>query len=240
MLGALERLQAKLVQREEWSHSAAVGSLRGALQSPLFNHILTLQHSIKQLRSQVGGARKQGAGLSLVPASTPLLSVLTPSPPLLSVFPLSPPQTPPFHLFISPLPLLSTSSFPHLFPPPFSSFFSSFSCSFISISPLSSSILYTPSPPILKFLSSLLRFLFAPFQYLLYLLLLCPPPLTSSPLCASSTINSQIKIMAVTSSERRPASYSKCCQGQQRVYEDLAPPTVCRHRRQQLHHRVNV
>lgn len=53
VLGALERLQAKLVQREEWSHSDAVGNLRETLQSPLFSHILTLQHSIKQLRNQV-------------------------------------------------------------------------------------------------------------------------------------------------------------------------------------------
>lgn len=53
VLGALERLQAKLVQREEWTHSDTVGNLRETLQSPLFNHILTLQHSIKQLRNQV-------------------------------------------------------------------------------------------------------------------------------------------------------------------------------------------
>uniref|UniRef100_A0A669D7E8 PATJ crumbs cell polarity complex component n=1 Tax=Oreochromis niloticus TaxID=8128 RepID=A0A669D7E8_ORENI len=53
VLAALERLQAKLVQREEWTHSDTLGNLRETLQSPLFNHILTLQHSIKQLRSQV-------------------------------------------------------------------------------------------------------------------------------------------------------------------------------------------
>ncbi|XP_065812473.1 inaD-like protein [Labrus bergylta] len=53
VLGALERLQAKLVQREEWSHSETLGTLRETLQSPLFSHILTLQHSIKQLRHQV-------------------------------------------------------------------------------------------------------------------------------------------------------------------------------------------
>lgn len=53
MLGALERLQTRLVQREEWSHSDAVGTLRQTLQSPLFSHILTLQHSIRQLRNQV-------------------------------------------------------------------------------------------------------------------------------------------------------------------------------------------
>ncbi|XP_068447281.1 inaD-like protein isoform X2 [Clinocottus analis] len=53
VLGALERLQAKLVQREEWTHSETVGNLRQTLQSPLFSHILTLQHSIKQLRNQL-------------------------------------------------------------------------------------------------------------------------------------------------------------------------------------------
>lgn len=53
VLGALERLQAKLVQREEWTHSDTLGNLRETLQNPLFNHILTLQHSIKQLRNQV-------------------------------------------------------------------------------------------------------------------------------------------------------------------------------------------
>eukprot|EP00064_Thunnus_orientalis_P021933 superscaffoldBa00006980_g22104 len=52
VLGALERLQAKLVQREEWTHSDTLGNLRETLQSPLFTHILTLQHSIKQLRHQ--------------------------------------------------------------------------------------------------------------------------------------------------------------------------------------------
>uniref|UniRef100_A0A7N6A317 PATJ crumbs cell polarity complex component n=1 Tax=Anabas testudineus TaxID=64144 RepID=A0A7N6A317_ANATE len=53
VLGALERLQAKLVQREEWTHSDILGNLKETLQSPLFNHILTLQHSIKQLRNQL-------------------------------------------------------------------------------------------------------------------------------------------------------------------------------------------
>ncbi|XP_033996846.1 LOW QUALITY PROTEIN: inaD-like protein [Trematomus bernacchii] len=53
VLGALERLQAKLLQREEWTHSETMGNLRETLQSPLFSHILTLQHSIKQLRSQL-------------------------------------------------------------------------------------------------------------------------------------------------------------------------------------------
>lgn len=41
------------MQREEWSHGDAVGTLRQTLQSPLFSHILTLQQSIQQLRSQV-------------------------------------------------------------------------------------------------------------------------------------------------------------------------------------------
>ncbi|XP_024114569.1 inaD-like protein isoform X2 [Oryzias melastigma] len=53
VLGALERLRAKLVQREEWTHSDRLANLQVALQSPLFSHILTLQHSIKQLRDQL-------------------------------------------------------------------------------------------------------------------------------------------------------------------------------------------
>ncbi|XP_034436933.1 inaD-like protein [Hippoglossus hippoglossus] len=53
VLGALDRLHSKLVQKEEWTHSDSVGNLRETLQSPLFNHILTLQHSIKQLRHQL-------------------------------------------------------------------------------------------------------------------------------------------------------------------------------------------
>ncbi|MEQ2182687.1 hypothetical protein GOODEAATRI_024835, partial [Goodea atripinnis] len=53
VLGALERLQAKLVQREEWTHSDTLGNLREMLQSPLFSHILTVQYSIKQLQNQV-------------------------------------------------------------------------------------------------------------------------------------------------------------------------------------------
>ncbi|KAL6108566.1 patj [Pungitius sinensis] len=53
VLGALERLRAKLVQREDWTHSETLGNLSETLQSPLFSHILTLQHSIQQLRSQL-------------------------------------------------------------------------------------------------------------------------------------------------------------------------------------------
>ncbi|XP_063057037.1 inaD-like protein [Engraulis encrasicolus] len=53
VLQALERLQLKLVQQEEWTHNERLGALRDALQSPLLGHILTLQHSIKQLRDQL-------------------------------------------------------------------------------------------------------------------------------------------------------------------------------------------
>ncbi|CAM4656980.1 unnamed protein product [Leuciscus chuanchicus] len=53
VLQALERLQSKLVQREEWTHSDRLGTLKEALQSPLFGHILTLQHSVKQLKDQL-------------------------------------------------------------------------------------------------------------------------------------------------------------------------------------------
>uniref|UniRef100_A0A3B5LJ51 L27 domain-containing protein n=2 Tax=Xiphophorus TaxID=8082 RepID=A0A3B5LJ51_9TELE len=52
VLAALDRLQNRLVQREEWSLSAALGSLKGALQSPLFGRVLTLQHSVRQLQHQ--------------------------------------------------------------------------------------------------------------------------------------------------------------------------------------------
>ncbi|XP_048832409.1 inaD-like protein isoform X2 [Brienomyrus brachyistius] len=53
VLQALERLQAKLLQREEWSHSERLGALSDTLRSPLLGHILTLQHSIKQLKEQL-------------------------------------------------------------------------------------------------------------------------------------------------------------------------------------------
>ncbi|KAL4634849.1 inaD-like protein isoform X1 [Arapaima gigas] len=53
VLQALERLQAKLLQREEWAHTERLGALSEALRSPLLGHILTLQHSIKQLKDQL-------------------------------------------------------------------------------------------------------------------------------------------------------------------------------------------
>ncbi|KAI1891910.1 hypothetical protein AGOR_G00148580 [Albula goreensis] len=53
VMQALERLQAKLQQRDERTHSERLGALRDALRSPLLGHILTLQHSIKQLRDQL-------------------------------------------------------------------------------------------------------------------------------------------------------------------------------------------
>ncbi|XP_018582275.1 inaD-like protein isoform X2 [Scleropages formosus] len=53
VLQALERLQGKLLQREEWTHSERLGALSEALRSPLLGHILTLQHSIKQLKDQL-------------------------------------------------------------------------------------------------------------------------------------------------------------------------------------------
>uniref|UniRef100_A0A3B3RC58 PATJ crumbs cell polarity complex component n=1 Tax=Paramormyrops kingsleyae TaxID=1676925 RepID=A0A3B3RC58_9TELE len=53
VLQALERLQAKLLQREEWTHSERLGALSDTLRSPLLGHILTLQHSIKQLKEQL-------------------------------------------------------------------------------------------------------------------------------------------------------------------------------------------
>ena len=53
MLAALERLQTKLVQKEEWGPSRSLGALRDTLQGPLLAHILTLQHSVRHLRDQV-------------------------------------------------------------------------------------------------------------------------------------------------------------------------------------------
>ncbi|KAF4083191.1 hypothetical protein AMELA_G00137170 [Ameiurus melas] len=53
VLQAVERLQSKLAQREEWTHSERLGALKEALQSPLLGRILTLQHSLKQLKDQL-------------------------------------------------------------------------------------------------------------------------------------------------------------------------------------------
>ncbi|KAK3561941.1 hypothetical protein QTP86_019064 [Hemibagrus guttatus] len=53
VLQAVERLQSKLAQREEWTHSERLGALKEALQGPLLNRILTLQHSLKQLKDQL-------------------------------------------------------------------------------------------------------------------------------------------------------------------------------------------
>ncbi|KAM9461866.1 inaD-like protein isoform 3-T4 [Clarias gariepinus] len=53
VLQAVERLQSKLAQREEWTHSEKLGALKEALQSPLLSRILTLQHSLKQLKDQL-------------------------------------------------------------------------------------------------------------------------------------------------------------------------------------------
>lgn len=64
VLQALERLQSKLVQREEWTHSDRLGTLKEALQSPLFGHILTLQHSVKHMhgRDELDSAARQISG----------------------------------------------------------------------------------------------------------------------------------------------------------------------------------
>uniref|UniRef100_A0A3B3D5A3 PATJ crumbs cell polarity complex component n=1 Tax=Oryzias melastigma TaxID=30732 RepID=A0A3B3D5A3_ORYME len=80
VLGALERLRAKLVQREEWTHSDRLANLQVALQSPLFSHILTLQHSIKQLRDQVRHGRDTQVITLIRPPSTSLgFSVVGPT-----------------------------------------------------------------------------------------------------------------------------------------------------------------
>ncbi|XP_066547759.1 inaD-like protein isoform X3 [Amia ocellicauda] len=53
VMQALERLQAKLRERHDQTHSEKLGALKEALRSPLLSHILTLQHSIKQLKDQL-------------------------------------------------------------------------------------------------------------------------------------------------------------------------------------------
>ncbi|MBN3322832.1 INADL protein, partial [Atractosteus spatula] len=53
VLQALERLQSKLKDRDDRTHSERLGALRDALRSPLLGHVLTLQHSIKQLKEQL-------------------------------------------------------------------------------------------------------------------------------------------------------------------------------------------
>uniref|UniRef100_A0A3B3VPX6 PDZ domain-containing protein n=1 Tax=Poecilia latipinna TaxID=48699 RepID=A0A3B3VPX6_9TELE len=68
VLAALDRLQNRLVHREEWSLSAALGSLKEALQSPLFGRVLTLQHSVRQLQQQVrNGSAPDGAPAAVDP-----------------------------------------------------------------------------------------------------------------------------------------------------------------------------
>ncbi|KAL3046781.1 hypothetical protein OYC64_021083 [Pagothenia borchgrevinki] len=99
VLGALERLQAKLLQREEWTHSETMGNLRETLQSPLFSHILTLQHSIKQLRSQLSSMPPEACEFSFSKKGQLIMSAVGPvssSSSLMSTA-LSPPirQTPP-------------------------------------------------------------------------------------------------------------------------------------------------
>lgn len=53
MLQILDRLQAKLQEKRDSQHQENLTVLRNTLRSPLFNQILTLQQSIKQLKEQV-------------------------------------------------------------------------------------------------------------------------------------------------------------------------------------------
>ncbi|XP_071421995.1 inaD-like protein isoform X3 [Pithys albifrons albifrons] len=53
VLQILDRLQAKLHEKRDSQHQENLAVLRNTLRSPLFNQILTLQQSIKQLKEQL-------------------------------------------------------------------------------------------------------------------------------------------------------------------------------------------
>ncbi|XP_040983479.1 inaD-like protein isoform X2 [Aquila chrysaetos chrysaetos] len=53
VLQILDRLQAKLCEKRDSQHNENLTVLRNTLRSPLFNQILTLQQSIKQLKEQL-------------------------------------------------------------------------------------------------------------------------------------------------------------------------------------------
>ncbi|NWR64368.1 INADL protein, partial [Bucorvus abyssinicus] len=53
VLQVLDRLQAKLREKRDSQHNENLTVLRNTLRSPLFNQILTLQQSIKQLKEQL-------------------------------------------------------------------------------------------------------------------------------------------------------------------------------------------
>ncbi|KFP13798.1 InaD-like, partial [Egretta garzetta] len=53
VLQILDRLQAKLHEKRDFQHNENLTVLRNTLRSPLFNQILTLQQSIKQLKEQL-------------------------------------------------------------------------------------------------------------------------------------------------------------------------------------------
>ncbi|XP_051652276.1 inaD-like protein isoform X2 [Manacus candei] len=53
VLQILDRLQAKLHEKRDSQHQENLAILRNTLRSPLFNQILTLQQSIKQLKEQL-------------------------------------------------------------------------------------------------------------------------------------------------------------------------------------------
>ncbi|XP_072199796.1 inaD-like protein isoform X1 [Excalfactoria chinensis] len=53
VLQIIDRLQAKLCEKRDVQHNENLSVLRNTLRSPLFNQILTLQQSIKQLKDQL-------------------------------------------------------------------------------------------------------------------------------------------------------------------------------------------
>uniref|UniRef100_A0A8C5WVR3 PDZ domain-containing protein n=1 Tax=Laticauda laticaudata TaxID=8630 RepID=A0A8C5WVR3_LATLA len=72
-LKILERLLMKLHEKGDTSHSDNLAFLYNTLKDPLFNHVLTLQQSIKQLKEQVSNKRERFDGKRGFPAIVPTL-----------------------------------------------------------------------------------------------------------------------------------------------------------------------
>ncbi|XP_037105195.1 inaD-like protein isoform X3 [Syngnathus acus] len=83
---ALERLRAKLAQKDEWRrHLGRVAALQDTLDSPLFVHVLALQRAVAHLKEQLSTPPEEsGRSVSLSPAphalEAPLALGAPPSP----------------------------------------------------------------------------------------------------------------------------------------------------------------
>ncbi|XP_061540578.1 inaD-like protein isoform X3 [Phycodurus eques] len=79
---ALERLRAKLAEKEEWRrHGERVAALKDTLDSPLFAHVLALQRAVAQLRKQLSATTPERGGDFTFSANGDLmLSSVAPSP----------------------------------------------------------------------------------------------------------------------------------------------------------------